>query len=812
MQRVQGWVENGNVVVTIAGTGYVSSNKVQGSFPLGTVTVYLAGTLTIASIYADNASTAKANPFTASSSGQWFFYAANGTYDIKFSGGGIAAPFTIGAVIVFDPNASYLGTSPLEYGAVGDGVTDDTAAINAAITALSAGGTLNLGCLKYAITSQIAITKRLTILASGQGGFVEKTAITGVQSAGAMVFFNGSNCTASVVQGVNFYGIETNASFLADPGAQTKQYCAVYFSLCDQPHFIDGKISGKRYGVVFDRCTNALSQASNFTGILTGDTATSNYNVGVEQEGGNDHVVSDCTFFHVGNAVLTGTSITGGQTPHRMTISKCQIDTCWNNGIYLSLNFDSVVSECSITNIGVTGNAANAIKMNGSRNSAINNKIETSQVGIGIAGGDAAPDAYNCTGYGDQIIGNTIKNIAWDGISLGTHAGFAFRNLTVIGNYMVSIATDSVNFGLIRGGGYFHYVADNTFEDSRSQYGILMSPDGVHTAVLGMVISRNEFINCAGKGMHLITYQNGVIENNTFQDIAVTPIVLVTTSTTNLIAYNKGISGLANVVVSVDAGSINNVLIKNTGGTPDLSVDETLNSLWLGPRTGSAVPSITGPDRGQLYAVVKTVGDRTFVGRHTGSVNQWEPITDVYIASENGANNAIACSANANLPTLYDGLCVTVKLGHTLRAGTNTFAYNGGAAVSIKSNTDRSADIVNAYGTNSYIRLVYDDANNVWQIVGQRGTNEPVYLAAAGIANAITATGPPLVDGLVLVLQLGVLTLQAGANTFAYNGGGALSIKSHFNRVNDIATAYAQQSRVMLIYCDNIGLWQDAAQ
>lgn len=50
-----------------------------------TVTVYLAGTLTLATLYNANGSSAKANPFTNDSDGTFEFYTANGRYDLVYA-------------------------------------------------------------------------------------------------------------------------------------------------------------------------------------------------------------------------------------------------------------------------------------------------------------------------------------------------------------------------------------------------------------------------------------------------------------------------------------------------------------------------------------------------------------------------------------------------------------------------------------------------------------------------------------------------------------------------------------------------------
>src|SRR5208282_1335095 len=106
-EKTQGWCEQGGVSVSIPGTQGSGTQKFQQSFVLNnqgcTVTVYNAGTLTVSTIYSDNSATPQANPFTASNTGYWFFYAANGRYDVKFSGAGIASPFTLGDNLLFDP-------------------------------------------------------------------------------------------------------------------------------------------------------------------------------------------------------------------------------------------------------------------------------------------------------------------------------------------------------------------------------------------------------------------------------------------------------------------------------------------------------------------------------------------------------------------------------------------------------------------------------------------------------------------------------------------------------------------------------------
>jgi len=105
-ERLQGYCEQGNQTVTT--NSVASTTKVQRSYPSCTVTVYLTGTVTLATIYSDNSSTPLANPSTAASTGRWYFYAANGRYDVRLSAGGIATPFTLGDYNLFDTSLGVL--------------------------------------------------------------------------------------------------------------------------------------------------------------------------------------------------------------------------------------------------------------------------------------------------------------------------------------------------------------------------------------------------------------------------------------------------------------------------------------------------------------------------------------------------------------------------------------------------------------------------------------------------------------------------------------------------------------------------------
>lgn len=185
--------------------------------PNATVTVYVSGTLTLATIYADDnpSPTPKANPFTSDASGYFYFYAPAGRYDVRLSGGGIAAPFTWGdafnngsglipsyayanlpasssatagalARVTDTTRGLWMDTGTqwysatgavanvMNFGAKGDGITDDTAAINAALavgtavyfppgyTFMTTGGHTINAQTAFGVSRETTVVKRLS--------------------------------------------------------------------------------------------------------------------------------------------------------------------------------------------------------------------------------------------------------------------------------------------------------------------------------------------------------------------------------------------------------------------------------------------------------------------------------------------------------------------------------------------------------------------------------------------------------------------------------------------------------------------------
>jgi parallel beta-helix repeat protein len=188
----------------------------------GTITVYQAGTLTLATIYANSAGGALANPITLNSSGRIpngeIYLDVGLYYDIVIKSGSTVLETYNNVTGVGNLNdANYVTTTSLssasgsnlvgytsgtsnsvprtvqaklmetisvkDFGAKGDGVTDDTVAINRALTD-GAGKEVYFPTGTYSISSTLVIQSNTRLAGVGQGGSVIKLS-TGFPAASA---------------------------------------------------------------------------------------------------------------------------------------------------------------------------------------------------------------------------------------------------------------------------------------------------------------------------------------------------------------------------------------------------------------------------------------------------------------------------------------------------------------------------------------------------------------------------------------------------------------------------------------------------
>lgn len=162
----------------------------------GLVSVFISGTTTLATLYADNGVTLQANPVTTNTDGEYAFYAANGTYTLQITATNYATETKPG-VVLFDPfdagasnNVQFLqaGTgaqvrsvqsklrdvvSVKDFGAVGNGVADDTGAIQSAVNyASTIGADVTFPTGTYCITSGITIKCTGDLAEEGTGSYI----------------------------------------------------------------------------------------------------------------------------------------------------------------------------------------------------------------------------------------------------------------------------------------------------------------------------------------------------------------------------------------------------------------------------------------------------------------------------------------------------------------------------------------------------------------------------------------------------------------------------------------------------------------
>lgn len=200
-------------------------------------------------------------------------------------------------------------------------------------------------------------------------------------------------------------------------------------------------------------------------------------------------------------------------------------------------------------------------------------------------------------------------------------------------------------------------------------------------------------------------------------------------------AIDGGSAGLHKVFLQQQQGSPGNTLWMNQSR---LDASAFAGQFLFRKSAGSAAVGLqiggsgaSNPCLGDSGAILKVQNGGTGTGctgtaaLSTGNLSAVGSLTSStgpnYTANETGANNALVATLTdvngVNVP-VTDGLCVNIKIAHTLQAGANTLNLNGSGADAIGGHRTGTS-IGTGYVANAIIGLCFTSGGSTWLDMSQ---------------------------------------------------------------------------------------------
>jgi hypothetical protein len=436
-----------------------------------------------------------------------------------------------------------------DFGATGDGTTDDTAAIQKAIDAVfnSGGGTVLLPAGTYLLNgtrnaqnSLLTPKSNVSIIGVGKKASLLKVANNYTAGGDYRIFTSISLIENCVFQD---FGIDGNAAnnIVIDSGANLR--LAIPFHLFDANNVTFSRVLFEnipgRWCIKFG--VNSATQMGRWC------------------------TVSQCDFHQLGGA-NTGNR---GQIDHTAIYlfgNDCEIIDCkfWN---------DSLVNPTTPSALTVS-----AIELHGSNMLAQGNKVTNFTFGIAASTEPLIPSSNQ------TISNNTMVGITKTGTLIDSSGSYLY-NVTITGNQIeldTTLGTSQTGMGMDDATGY-------------SAVGLIIANNQISTSNIGAVSG-------AGfSGMHFGSVQSGIIDGNTFRNIPGNCLEIFTNAANLLDFENVIISdnsfyryGKATSAISVEAififsqniaaNAIRNIFIDNNNFTvPDVGSTQQKGIFVRGP-------------------------------------------------------------------------------------------------------------------------------------------------------------------------------------------------------------------------------------
>lgn len=388
----------------------------------GKIFTYAAGTTTPSTTYtSSNGSIPHTNPINLDAAGRvpggeiWLTIGDQYKFIIKTSTDVLIGSYDnlTGINSVYVPVVSVT-----DFGAVGDGVADDTTAFQLAFNSGAGSVYVPKGTYNYSRAMTITNTLRLY----GDGTLNETTLLdTGITVTADNV----------IIEEISFSGPETYSDWTAGSTGYRQSFKQfVYFLNCSNGTYKGVKSSRKRGAVATSNCYNMLIESNRHESFFP-DASTpvtdSNYSTCYRVIGGARNQLLNNSGSYCGSVVLIGSESSNNSVVNTTGYQ------CHDNGVYNSSgNYSSFVGG-TFEDIDGSG-----VKVRGSGHTVTGFTMvrcgPAAAAAIALTGNGITPDAFGANGSGTICYGNTIKSAVGHCISVGSQDGYLPRDFIVANN------------------------------------------------------------------------------------------------------------------------------------------------------------------------------------------------------------------------------------------------------------------------------------------------------------------------------------------------------------------------------------------